>query len=243
MKSVQITKSEEQLYQRGSIERHIIKPTIGCLLKRSPKPLKNMEGELHSKNELFVVYKIDYKKRGLNKGIVDSAFLERVSSSEDDKVFYDETDYPLCVTLTNHGNWFSGDQLKQYNFEWDSNISLKDETNTFNSKSNLTFPIDIPMIPVDKIKNVSHDPLILQPRSIDEKTTNARRSVTNRIHRHRNIISDKNDNVPDSKNEGINHQRRWSHPNQYSSVVINIVDDADDYRDRHKLYDPNKSTG
>ena len=102
----------QQGYVRSSDNKTIVKPNIGSLLLRKGKRSIN-------DNALFVVKELDHKKRGNNKGIVDTIILERVISIDDDIVKFAHSNHPLILLLTNHGDWWGKSLLRDYDFEWD----------------------------------------------------------------------------------------------------------------------------
>lgn len=141
---IKIVPTEEQFYTRAETQNLITKPMRGSLLLINRKKGYNLICKstwlsdeqnsdktdrvlaVRSTGELFVVVNVDYKSRGVNKGIVDSCALNKVISiSNDNFAIYDPSTISMYLFLTNHGKWFGTEQLKGNDYIWDPVISNK----------------------------------------------------------------------------------------------------------------------
>lgn len=142
----------QNYYQFGSIKT-INKPVVGSLLCRitkesHPTYTKTQSTQPQSnqspKTDYFVVVEVRSKKRGNNKGITDGIFFERVIDIKDGVINYNESNYAMILTLTNHGDWWGKDLLKNYDFVWDPEIS----ENPIIAQFKLSSPLRIPSSPI-----------------------------------------------------------------------------------------------
>jgi hypothetical protein len=135
---IKIVPTEEQFYTRAETETLITKPMKGSLLlitgKKGSRFSKSSNSSQNSvtpdqifdSGELFVVVNVDYKSRGVNKGIVDSCALNKVISISDNNLaIYDSSNTSMYLFLTNHGKWFGSEQLKGNDYIWDPDYNKK----------------------------------------------------------------------------------------------------------------------
>lgn len=149
VKSIDINKCETQNYIIKDSQKIIHKPTPGCLLLRSKKPFGS--------NDIFVVVRVGYKKRGNNKGVTDTVMLDKIIEKYSSNVTYEPTTHPLILSLTNHGDWWSKTLTNQYVFEWDPHIGavedgvedgVEDKSNTQIKSITPSIPIPVSAIPI-----------------------------------------------------------------------------------------------
>jgi len=104
---------DHQIYHYRNENIKVIRPNIGSVLIRTNKSTKE--------SEKFVVVSVSKKTRGINRGIIDGIRLEPVFSVKRDMVLVGSTIIPFTLRLTNHGNWWSNNLAKRYEFKWGEN--------------------------------------------------------------------------------------------------------------------------
>ena len=114
-------------HTQGEVKR-VFSPKIGSVLKRVSK----LQVIQH-----YVVVNVFAKRTGVNSGLIDRIILEPVINPviliENQIVRYKKSDYPLILSLTNHGQWWTKDMLKEYQFSF------------LDGKNEITVPISSPV--------------------------------------------------------------------------------------------------
>lgn len=106
--------------QNHSTQNNIIKPTVGTLLFRYEN--SDLNDELY-KPISFAVVKCDIKRRGRNKGIIDTIMCCHVEKIDGSYIYYDNSHVSI-FRLNNRGNWFNKNELKIYTYVWDSPLII-----------------------------------------------------------------------------------------------------------------------
>ena len=118
-KFVEFCPPKTDVYKYNNEEKVVFCPTIGSILKRFCLNNNNIE--------YYVVINAFIKKQGCNKGLVDRIILEPLDHFVGNNVYYKKSDYPLILSLTNHGSWWVKAMLKEYEFCFlDSLMSFKE---------------------------------------------------------------------------------------------------------------------
>lgn len=135
--SIPFRLTETQTFVYGKDVHTIVKPTPGCVFAR----IDRSTGMPAS----YVVVKTRQKKNGQNKGVIDAIFAKPIIkivrlNKSDVTVFYDNNDLSIDHQLTNHGNWWTGLELKSYEYHWNvyrtpSSPSLKPIQKTIDTES------------------------------------------------------------------------------------------------------------
>lgn len=152
VKSIEVKPCLLQNYYQHNNIKTINKPVVGSLLCRIKKNSSQTQLQSHSQSsqtnhedgkEYFVVVDVRPKRRGNNKGITDGIFLESVIDVKNGVATYNETDYAMILTLTNHGDWWNKNLLKEYDFIWDPEVDENPMVTQFKLSSPLRVPSSI----------------------------------------------------------------------------------------------------
>ena len=101
---------EQQWYRLKDNMLSIVKPMCGSIIK-----LTNINT---SEQYIYVVIRTNVKKKGNNKGIVDLIEVGLFISHDQDVIYYQENEFPIILSLTNHGEWLLKAFKKTYDMEW-----------------------------------------------------------------------------------------------------------------------------
>ncbi len=149
--SVNVPRTQSYLYRNEYVE--ILCPLVGSILNRTVKKTGS--------SEMFVVFDRSMKSKGNNKGVIDLIRLESIDNIDvdDNTVFYKDTDYPLVLKLTNHGQWWNKRLLSEFSFEWVTDLREKLDS----KKTTRTLPIPIELTSPGNKTEIEHSTSLPKP--------------------------------------------------------------------------------